>query len=590
MSLKNRFLLPMIVLLTTGLSASTLVSHRVSSDALTQAMQTQMLLNADAGSKQLSSWIAIIRSDMARWADQRFFRMAVLDTFIGTASRKSGGAYLDREKNKRPFYASLRFADTAGEILSSSDSGETAEQQNMSGRPFFQDAVKGKEGMSSVFAGGKNGDPAFIVSAPVRKKDKIIGVLYGTVELKYFLRTCIEPIKVARKGYAWMLDEKGVIIGHPRQSKILKETAGEYEFLQEMLSRGAGMTGYVYEGAEKTAAFEKNPETGWIIAVSADNADFLAPVAALFRVNAAVGAVLLLLAVVTVFFLVKLAARPIERMAGDLVRMSACIASASREMAGASQQLAEDVSSQAASVQETTSSLEEMTAISRHTSQLTQNSERMVRRSTEKSQNFMAALSRLSDDMARIEADNGRIRDIVGDIDGIAFQTNLLSLNAAVESARAGDAGAGFSVVAGEVKGLAARTTEAAKRTEELLHNTIQAIDRTARSIQEMHVDFREFAASVDSISETTAAVAQAGQEQENRIRQISEAAGVINTAGQRMAAGSEETASTSEELRAQAVKMRSFVCELNRLAGNNHSILPKPSFPVYTTPDSSLS
>jgi methyl-accepting chemotaxis protein len=568
LSLRNKFLIPTIALIITALGISTAITYFVSANALENIIKAQIIQTADSGMKHLSSWIRIIRTDIARWADQNYFKMAGFDTFIGKASRQSASVYLEKEKNKNEFYESLNFASTAGEIVASSNR-ETMLNLNVSDQEHFQEAAKGNDFISDVFASSLDGKPVFTVSMPVKNKDEVAGVLFGTVDLEYFSRTYIEPIKVGQHGYAYMISRGGFLVSHPDKSLILNFDAKKFYFGRKMLSSDKGAVDYTFRGIKRTAAFEKNPETGWVIGLTAAYSDIMTPVRFLGRVNLFITAVLILLIALLTVFIANIIVKPVHRVITGLTRISDHIGSAADQMASASQRLAGDSSAQAGSVEETSSSLEDMAAVIRDASQLIMDSEMLINRSSGKLGQFLKTLSELAGNMSRIEADNDQIRKIVKTIDEIAFQTNLLSLNAAVEAARAGEAGAGFSVVAEEVKRLSMRSTEAAKNTQELLYNTVQAITQTAHSINVMNSGFKEIIESAEAAQEKTAALTKAGEKQKDRIIHISEAANAINMAARRVAAGAEETASASEELNAQAEEMKTFVSKLTKLLGD---------------------
>jgi methyl-accepting chemotaxis protein len=151
---------------------------------------------------------------------------------------------------------------------------------------------------------------------------------------------------------------------------------------------------------------------------------------------------------------------------------------------------------------------------------------------------------------------------IIRDINEIAFQTNLLALNAAVEAGRAGEAGRGFAVVAEEVRNLALRSKEAAKKTETLIG---QSLDLTAQGEQisaRVNSTLSQTVAAVGNVSEIVAEIARASQEQATGIEQSNRAVSQMDQVTQQAAANSEETSSAAEELAAQAQELASLVAQ----------------------------
>ena len=282
-----------------------------------------------------------------------------------------------------------------------------------------------------------------------------------------------------------------------------------------------------------------------------------------------VGALILSLATLIPVFSVfaRSIVKPLKRVISGVNEAALQVALASGQISSAGLSLSGDSSDQMAAVEETSSSLENMTAATRQTGKLASISERLANENVEKSGQFLKSLAELAADISRIEADNDLIGKLIKTIEEIAFQTNLLSLNAAVEAAHAGEAGAGFSVVADEVRSLAARTTEAAKNTEQSLQNIMDGISRTAHTVKTIKNGFETIINAASAISEKTAEVTRASGDQTVKIEQISAAENAINKAAQRVAANARETASSSEKLSSQAEEMKAFIGELVNMA-----------------------
>ena len=166
-------------------------------------------------------------------------------------------------------------------------------------------------------------------------------------------------------------------------------------------------------------------------------------------------------------------------------------------------------------------------------------------------------------------------------IDEIAFQTNLLALNAAVEAARAGEAGAGFAVVAGEVRNLAMRAAEAAKNTSELIGGTVRKISDGTALVKTTNDAFNEVAGSAQKVGELVSEIAAASKEQAQGIEQVNIAVTEMNKVTQQNTATSEETAAAAQQLSAQAEEMKNFVADLAAVVdgkaavsnGGNHTV-----------------
>jgi methyl-accepting chemotaxis protein len=158
--------------------------------------------------------------------------------------------------------------------------------------------------------------------------------------------------------------------------------------------------------------------------------------------------------------------------------------------------------------------------------------------------------------MAGITQSSHRISDIVGVIDGIAFQTNILALNAAVEAARAGEQGRGFAVVAGEVRALAQRSGQAAREVKELIAQSVDQVDAGARHVAEAGQTMQRIVSQVQRVNDLVGEISAASQEQTRGIEQVGRAVSQLDEVTQQNAALVEESAAAADSMRVQAEQL----------------------------------
>ena len=258
--------------------------------------------------------------------------------------------------------------------------------------------------------------------------------------------------------------------------------------------------------------------------------------------------------------------RSINRISSKLETSSASTMDASAQLTSASQQLASGASEQASSVEATASSLEEMAVMTKRNAEHAGEANGLMEDTNvtvEKANQCMCQLIRSMGEISRASEETSKI---VKRIDEIAFQTNLLALNAAVEAARAGEAGAGFAVVAEEVRNLAMRTAEAAKNTAGLIQGTVGTVQLGSELAEKANDALAEVVRSSSKVRDLVADIAEASQEQARGIEQVNSAVDEIDKITQESASGAEESASASEELSAHAEQMTVIVRELERL------------------------
>ncbi|NUP88094.1 MAG: chemotaxis protein, partial [Burkholderiaceae bacterium] len=233
---------------------------------------------------------------------------------------------------------------------------------------------------------------------------------------------------------------------------------------------------------------------------------------------------------------------------------------ASTEVATGNQDLSQRTEQAASNLQQTASSMEQLTATVRQSADAAAQANQLAASAAEVAQRGGQVVQQVVTTMDAINASSKKIADIIGVIDGIAFQTNILALNAAVEAARAGEQGRGFAVVAGEVRSLAQRSAEAAREIKALIGNSVDKVETGSRLVTDAGSTMNEIVASVQRVTDIIGEITAASSEQSAGLGTINVSVVQLDQMTQQNAALVEESAAAAESLRDQASRLAGLV------------------------------
>jgi len=236
------------------------------------------------------------------------------------------------------------------------------------------------------------------------------------------------------------------------------------------------------------------------------------------------------------------------------------ISTATEEIATGNEDLSQRTEAAAANLQQTASSMEELTSTVKHTADSARTANQLVASAQSSATKGGQMVAQVVATMDGINASSRKISDIIGVIDGIAFQTNILALNAAVEAARAGEQGRGFAVVAGEVRLLAKRSADAAKEIKSLIGESVERAASGARLVGDAGSTMDEIVGSVQRVSDIIGEIAHATSEQSDGIGQVNVAVSNLDQMTQQNAALVEESSAAASSLRNQAQQLNELV------------------------------
>lgn len=237
-------------------------------------------------------------------------------------------------------------------------------------------------------------------------------------------------------------------------------------------------------------------------------------------------------------------------------------------MAQSGKQVSNNANEQAACIEETSASLEEISATTQQNADRAGEADKLMQAARRTVERAASAMNDLTSSMSLISKSSNQVAGVLKNIDEIAFHTNILALNAAVEAARAGEAGAGFSVVADEVRSLAHRAAEAARNSGSIIERTLGDVGKGVEFVNHAQAAFKEVSAMIANGTTLVSQIASSSNEQASGISQIGQAITRIESLTQRNVINAQQTADGAAAMTSQVENTRKYLDELVEVVG----------------------
>ena len=474
-------------------------------------------------------------------------------------------------------------------------------------RPWYKLAAEaGTPVITAPYIAASTGKLVVTFAEALGGKGSVTGVLAADVMMDVVVQN-VASIKPTPSSYAFLVDGGGKIIAHPDGKLTLKPLSDldsklTAQALADIEKSGDGETIRLGE-RDGILHVSKVPGSDWLLATVLDRAEATQALSAMLRASALTALLVLILAASVLAVMVARALRRlglvrdaldaiatgdgdltsrldatgtdelaqiakafnlfVEKIATVLVQIrtiSTLVRSESADIAAGNADLSSRTEAQAGALEETASSMDELTSTVKQNAENAHAANELAVSASQVAAKGGVVVQQVVGTMAGIQESSRKIVDIIGVIDGIAFQTNILALNAAVEAARAGEQGRGFAVVASEVRNLAQRSSQAAKEIKELIGDSVEKVGAGGRLVDEAGQTMGQVVASVQQLATIMSEITVASREQSAGIGEINTAVTHMDTMTQQNAALVEQAAAAAESLQEQAVDLAQAV------------------------------
>ena len=533
-------------------------------------------------------------------------KAAVVQSTLPAVAEADPVKFLVQAKDSGGFDTSyIGYADKR--IVFNTPQADLPKDYDPTGRPWYQQAAQASGPvLTPPYKDAATNRMVVTFAVAAKSAGTVAAVTAGDVYLDNVVAV-VKSIQPTPGSYAFLVDKAGKFVAHPdpkRGGQAATELAtGLSASMLNALPGQTELQAVEIEGSARLLQASKVKGTDWVLVIALDRSEALASLTRLALTSLVATALVL---VISAGVIGSLVAQRLKRLAqlrdamqdigsggGDLTRRidergedelaqigrgfnsfvdklagvlaeirdtSESVRVASQEIATGNQDLSSRTEQTASSLEQTASSMEQLTDTVQQNAERAAQANQLVMSTSEVAARGGEVVGRVVHTMQDISSSSSRIADIIGVIDGIAFQTNILALNAAVEAARAGEQGRGFAVVASEVRSLAQRSAEAAKEIKTLISASVEKVDGGTRLVNEAGSTMNDIVSSVRQVTTIMQEIAAASSEQSGSISEVGSAVNHLDQLTQQNAALVEESAAAAESLKEQAQRLASAV------------------------------
>ncbi|MCZ9979806.1 methyl-accepting chemotaxis protein [Brachyspira hyodysenteriae] len=506
---------------------------------------------------------------------------------------------LKKFKSLNEYAINIGLSDSSGNILIDSDNPDLVNQNVFNIHPDLKNKVNGNSkgvfGENITHSLTTGGWSLILLEKVTDNNNQIIGYLHVMLDWSTLNKNHIEPLVIGKTGSIYAVDKDSIIKIHSQTANINETAPPQFK---DAFNIGKGILNYVFNNEKRVSSVITLKSQPWILGISVTEAEIYEANRMLMMMMIIISLIAIVIISVFISMFIMSITKPLHLLVGvakeiaegdlrttkqkikrkdELGELSDAfvamrkklvdtivtveesannITMAAKELSEQNTDLAHRTESQAASIEQTSASMTEISSTIRDSAEHSINGSKMILDSKSSVENAGNIISETTTNIEEVHDASSKIKDITKIIEDIAFQTNILALNASVEAARAGEQGKGFSVVASEVRNLAQTTQTSVKSISELIENVYDKIDKATGTARESQEIFIEIQNKIDDASKIMEGISNSAIEQQNGIDQVKVAIAEMDSTTQKNAALVEEATASAELLFAQSKEL----------------------------------
>ncbi|MCZ9860248.1 methyl-accepting chemotaxis protein [Brachyspira hyodysenteriae] len=506
---------------------------------------------------------------------------------------------LKKFKSLNEYAINIGLSDSSGNILIDSDNPDLVNQNVFNIHPDLKDKVNGNSkgvfGENITHSLTTGGWSLILLEKVTDNNNQLIGYLHVMLDWSTLNKNHIEPLVIGKTGSMYAVDKDLIIKIHSQTANINGTAPPQFK---DAFNIGKGILTYVFNNEKRVSSVITLKSQPWVLGISVTEAEIYEANRMLILMMIIISLIAIVIISVFISMFIMSITKPLHLLVGvakeiaegdlrttkqkikrkdELGELSDAfvamrkklvdtivtveesannITMAAKELSEQNTDLAHRTESQAASIEQTSASMTEISSTIRDSAEHSINGSKMILDSKSSVENAGNIISETTTNIEEVHDASSKIKDITKIIEDIAFQTNILALNASVEAARAGEQGKGFAVVAAEVRNLAQTTQTSVKSITILIENVYDKIDKATGTARESQEIFIEIQNKIDDASKIMEGISNSAIEQQNGIDQVKVAIAEMDSTTQKNAALVEEATASAELLFAQSKEL----------------------------------